>query len=46
MKIGTKILMFYLSCGPGPGPEDAGIGPGWKAWLGEVVAERARWGDP
>lgn len=22
------------------------MGPGWKAWLGEVVAERARCGDP
>lgn len=22
------------------------MGPGWKAWLGEVVADRARWGEP
>lgn len=29
-----------------PGPEEAGMGPGWKAWLGEVVAERALWGEP
>lgn len=39
----------YLSCGDcfcAPGPEAAGMGPGWKAWLGEVVAERALWGDP
>lgn len=39
----------YLSCGDcfwAPGPEEAGMGPGWKAWLGDVVAERARWGEP
>lgn len=35
----------YFSCGDcfgAPGPEEAGMGPGWKAWLGEVVADRAR----
>lgn len=42
-------VQTYFSCGDcfwAPGPEEAGIGPGWKAWLGEVVAERARWGEP
>lgn len=29
-----------------PAEPEAGIGPGWKAWLGEVVAERARCGEP
>ena len=28
---------------PEPG---AGRGPGWKAWLGDVEAERALWGEP
>lgn len=40
---------MYFSCGDcfwAPGPEVAGMGPGWKAWLGEVVADRARWGEP
>lgn len=39
------LFFSYLSCGDcldAPGPEDAGMGPGWKAWLGDVVAERAR----
>lgn len=33
-----------FSCGdcfPAPGPEEAGMGPGWNAWLGDVVADRA-----
>ena len=39
----------YFSCGgcfweAPPGPE-AGMGPGWKAWLGEVDADRARCGE-
>lgn len=48
----TKViveLQSYFSCGDcfwAPGPDEAGMGPGWKAWLGEVVADRARWGEP
>lgn len=42
-----QVHWSYLSCGAcfcEPGPA-VGMGPGWKAWLGEVVAERARWGE-
>ncbi len=45
---GTPVWT-YFSCGDcfwAPGPVEAGMGPGWKAWLGEVVAERVRWGEP
>ena len=47
--INHMLTATYFSCGDcfwDPGPVAAGMGPGWKAWLGEVVADRARWGEP
>lgn len=44
----TPVSTYFSwgDCFCAPGPEEAGMGPGWKAWLGEVVAERALWGEP
>ena len=43
----TRLTYFsWGGCFWAPGPEVAGMGPGWKAWLGEVLAERALWGEP
>lgn len=45
---GAPVFTYFSwgDCFCAPGPEEAGMGPGWKAWLGEVVAERALWGEP
>lgn len=51
MRFKAFDALTYFSWGgcfwePVPVAAGGGIGPGWKAWLGEVLAERARWGEP